>query len=278
MSHSLTNKVYFITGATRGIGRAMALRLAQEGACVAITGKTTREEQTDHGGSIHSVAQEVKDLGGQALPLELDVRHDQAISEAIGLTAQHWERIDGVICNAGALDLSPALQTPMKRFDLLQQVNVRATFATIQAAIPHLQKQDNAHIMVMAPPINLNRQWFRQGLAYTISKYGMSLCVKGFAEELADTTIAVNGLWPSTLIATAAVKHHFPKLYPLSRQPSIVADAAYYLLKQENDRYRGEFLTDEQILQAQGVTDFDQYAIDASQSPYPDFYIDHPEA
>ena len=275
MSHSLKNKVFFITGATRGIGRAMALRLAKAGARVVITGKTTQHEQAPYGGSIHSVAKEIEALDGDALPLELDVRDAQTIDETIQIAAQHWERLDGVICNAGALDMSPALQTPMKRFDLVHQVNVRATFAAIQSAAPYLEQSPNPHVIVMAPPINLNPHWFKQGTAYTISKYGMSLCVLGFAQELAETPVALHGLWPKTLIATAAIKKHFPSLYPMCRQPEIVADAAYYLLSQDSSKSSGDFLTDEAILQDYGINDFDQYAIDASQTPYPDFYIDH---
>lgn len=275
MSNSLKKRVYFITGATRGIGRAIALRLAQEGAHIVVTGKTTDKEQSAFGGSIYSVAKEIEDLGSQALPLELDVRDAQSIEDALQIAAQHWQRLDGVICNAGALDLSCAMETPMKRFDLLHQVNVRATFATIQSAVPYLGETPNPHIIVMAPPINLSAHWFKQGTAYTISKYGMSLCVKGFAQELADTPIAVNALWPKTLIATAAIKKHFPELYPFCREPAIVAQAAYYLLSQDSTLQTGEFMTDEAILRSHQITDFSDYAIDASQNPYPDFYIDH---
>lgn len=275
MSDSLTNQTIFITGATRGIGRAMALRLAKAGARIVVTGKTVDDNDTSFGGSIHSVAQEIEQLGSEALAIALDVRDEQALQTAIDQAYQHWNRLDGVICNAGALDMSPALDMSMKKFDLVHQVNGRATFATLQAAAPYLQKAHNPHALVMAPPINLNSHWFKQGLGYTMSKYSMSLCVLGFQEELAASGVAVNALWPKTLIATAAIKHHFPKLYPLCRQPDIVAEAAYYILTSPSSASQGQFLTDEAVLAEQGVTDLSHYAVDPSQRPYPDFYIDH---
>lgn len=271
----MIEKVIFITGASRGIGRAIAHRFAKEKACIAIAAKTETPHPTLQG-TIHTVAEEIRALGGQALPLVVDVRDEEQLANAIEQTGREYGRIDCLINNASAISLSDTLSTPMKRYDLMQAVNTRATFAASQAAIPYLKKSKNAHILTLSPPLTMNSHWYAPHLAYTISKMGMSLCTLGLAAELSPSNIAVNSLWPKTTIATDAIRVHFPEeIYRASRKPSIVADAAFWILNQAASSLTGQFLIDEEVLRKTGIIDFSEYAIDPSLTPYLDLFYDH---
>ncbi|KTD49351.1 short chain dehydrogenase [Legionella rubrilucens] len=267
------NKVLFISGASRGIGRAIAHRFAREKACIVIAAKT----DTPHPkleGTIYSVAEEVEKLGGQALPLMVDVRDEEQIEGAIKETISRFGRLDVLINNASAINLSDTLSTPMKRYDLMQGVNTRATFACSKAAIPYLKQSDNPHILTLSPPLSLDKKWYAPHLAYTLSKMGMSLCTLGLAEEFKSAGIAVNSLWPKTTIATAAIEVHFPEaIFKASRKPAIVADAAYWILNQPARETTGRFFIDEDVLREAGIQDFSVYAIDPNQKPYPDLFL-----
>lgn len=271
---SLSNKVIFITGATRGIGREIALRAARDGASIVITGKTT-EPNPKLPGTIYSVAEEVKAAGGKALPLLLDVRDPEQIQAAVNKAAAELGGIDILINNASAISLTSTLDTPMKRFDLMMDVNMRATYACSQACLPHLLKAANPHILTLSPPLNMAPKWFGPHLAYTMSKYGMSMCTLGLAEEFKAQGVAVNSLWPRTTIATAAIAVHFPEeILKASRKPSIMADAAYAVLTSDSRQLTGQFLIDEEILKKQGVTNFDQYALNPQGSLHTDLFLD----
>ncbi|HET7635979.1 MAG TPA: NAD(P)-dependent oxidoreductase [Burkholderiales bacterium] len=270
----LGGKTIFITGATRGIGRAIALRCARDGANVVVTGKTdTPHPQLK--GTIHSVAHEVEAAGGRALALKLDVRDGDAVRAAVDKAAEVFGGIDILVNNASAILLAPTLQTSMKRFDLMFDVNVRATFACSQACIPYLAKGRNPHILNLAPPLNLDPRWFKDHVAYTMSKYGMSLCTLGMAAELAPQRIAVNSLWPRTTIATAAIEVHFPhEILNASRRPEIVADAAHTIFRRDSSRATGNFYIDEDVLRDEGVTDFTQYAVTPGTKLYNDLFLE----
>lgn len=258
---SLRDKVVFITGASRGIGREIALRCARDGAKVVITGKTS-EPHAKLPGTIHSVAREVEEAGGQALALQLDVRDAQAITAAVAQAVAHFGGIDALINNAGAINLTPTLETPVRRFDLMWEVNARATFLMSQACIPHLKIAANPHILTLSPPLNLDPDCFAPHLAYTLSKYGMSMAMLGLAREWQAAGIACNCLWPRTTIATAAIEFNFPpELLRASRTPAIVADAALAILQRDSRSCSGHFFIDEAVLQASGVTDFEAYAV-----------------
>lgn len=270
---SLRGKTLFITGGSRGIGHAIALRAAQDGANVAIAAKTT----TPHPklpGTIYSAAEDIERAGGKALPLMVDVRDEAQIADAIAKTVATFGGLDIVVNNASAISLTSTTATPMKRFDLMFGVNVRATFATSQAAIPHLLKAQNPHILNMAPPLSMNPKWFQHHVAYTMSKYGMSMCVLGMAGELADEGIAVNALWPRTTIATAAVEFAISaELIETSRKPEIMADAAHAILTRPARETTGNFFMDEDLLRSMGVTDFDKYAVKPGATLTPDFFL-----
>lgn len=266
-------KVLFITGASRGIGRAIAHRFAKEKAAIVLAAKTSTPHPTLPG-TIYTVAEEIEKLGGQALPLVVDVRDEEAIHQAIEKTIEAFGHLDVLINNASAISLTDTLSTPMKRYDLMQSVNTRATFACAQAAIPHLKKSANPHILTLSPPLSMEAKWFAPHLAYTLSKYGMSMCTMGLAEELKSAKIAVNSLWPKTTIATAAIQVNFPELiYQSSRKPDIVADAAYWILNQPSSSLTGQFLIDEEVLRKTGIEDFSSYAVDASKVPYADLFL-----
>ncbi len=270
---TLNNKVIFITGASRGIGREIALRAARDGAKVVITGKTS-EPHPKLPGTIHTVAKEVELAGGQALPILLDVRDEEQIQAAVAKAVDHFGGIDILINNAGAISLSATLETPMKRFDLLIEVNMRATYATSQACIPYLKKGSNPHILTLSPPLNMDPKWFAPHLAYAISKYGMSLCTLGMAEEFKKAGIAVNSLWPKTAIATAAIEFNMPQIYNACRKPQIVADAAYLILTSDSKITTGQFFIDEEVLRANGITDFSSYALHPELPCCPDLFIE----
>lgn len=257
----LRGKTIFITGSSRGIGREIALRCALDGAQVVITGKTA-EAHPKLPGTIHSVAAEVEQAGGKGLAIQLDVREEQALRAAVEAAARHFGGIDILVNNAGAISLTGTLATAAKKLDLMWQVNMRAAFLASQACIPYLKKSANPHILTLSPPLNLDAKWFAPHAAYSISKFGMSLCTLGMAREFADEGIAVNCLWPRTTIATAAVEFNFsPAMLDASRKPAIVADAAYLILQRDSRACTGNFFIDEEVLRGAGVMDFEKYAV-----------------
>jgi citronellol/citronellal dehydrogenase len=266
-------KVLFITGASRGIGRAIAHKFAREKACIVVAAKTD-SPHPKLAGTIHSVAKEIEELGGQALPLVVDVRDEELIHQAFTKTIATFGKLDILVNNASAISLTDTLTTSMKRYDLMQAVNVRATFACSQVAIDHLKKSENPHILTLSPPLTMDAKWFAPHLAYTISKYGMSMCTLGLAEELRQYGIAANSLWPRTTIATDAIRVNFPEIiYKSSRKPDIVADAAHWILTQPAKSLTGHFFIDEEVLAKAGVNDFSRYAIDPTFKPYPDLFL-----
>jgi len=271
---ALIGKTIFITGASRGIGRAMALRFAREGANLVIAAKT-KEQHPKLPGTILSVAEEVESLGGRVLPLQLDVRDADKIEIAFQQAADHFGGIDVLINNASAISLTPTVDTSVKKFDLLFAVNVRATFLCSRTAIPYLVKAENPHILNMAPPLIMKAKWFKNHIAYSMSKYGMSMCTLGMAEEFKAHGIAVNSLWPRTTIATTAIEVHFPSdIYNASRKPEIVADAAFAIITQNSRSTTGNFFVDEQVLRNQGVKDFEVYALNPGKPLFTDLFLD----
>ena len=271
---SLNKKVIFITGATRGIGRAMALRFAKDGERIVIVGKTA-EKHDKLPGTVYSVAEEVESAGGMALPMVLDVRDDNQIEQAMHQVVEKWGGLDILVNNASAISLTGTLETSLKRFDLMMSVNARATFACSRAAIPHLIKSSNPHILNMSPPLHMAAKWFKDHMAYMYSKYGMSVCTLGMSAEFKDTGIAVNSLWPKTTIATSAIKVNFPpELYAASRDPSIVANAAYWIVTQPSRTLTGQFLIDEEILKEAGEVDFSHYSMTPGVAPMRDLFLD----
>jgi len=270
---TLKDKTVFITGASRGIGRAIALRCARDGANVAIAAKTA-EPHPKLQGTIHSVAAEVEAAGGRAFPLHLDIRDEAAVEAAVRQTAEKFGGIDALVNNASAISLTGTLSTPMKRYDLMQTVNTRGTFLCSQACLPYLLKAENAHILTLSPPLNLDPKWFAPHVAYTIAKYGMSLCTLGMAREFAAQGVAVNSLWPRTTIATAAVEVFFPESIEASRKPQIMADAAHAILTRDSRSATGHFFIDEDVLRSAGVTDLEQYAVTPGARLHQDIFLD----
>jgi len=270
----LNGKTIFITGATRGIGREIALRCARDGANIVITGKSA-EPHPRLPGTIHSVAREVEAAGGKALAVQLDVRDADAVADVVRRTVESFGGMDCLVNNASAISLTGTLETPAKRFDLMFAVNVRGTFLTSQACLPHLRKAANPHIINLAPPLNMSPRWFKDHVAYTMAKYGMSMCTLGMAEEFRAHGIAVNSLWPRTTIATAAIEMNFPEvILKASRKPAIMADAAYVILSRDSRRATGNFYIDEAVLREAGVTDFEQYAVSPGTALYTDLFLD----
>ncbi|MDH3694377.1 MAG: NAD(P)-dependent oxidoreductase [Gammaproteobacteria bacterium] len=256
----LKDRTIFITGSSRGIGKAIALRAAQDGANVVITGKSA-EPHPKLPGTIHSVAEEVEQVGGKALAVQMDIRSEEQIQAAVDKTIDTFGGIDVLVNNASAISLTGTEATPMKRFDLMFSVNVRGTYAATQICLPHLRKASNPHVLTLSPPINLNPIWFKDFVAYTMAKYGMSMCVLGMAEEFRDAGIAVNALWPRTAIYTAAVVMLGDAVKPENcRRPEIVSDAAHAILSRDSKSCTGNFFIDEQVLGEEGVTDFSKYA------------------
>lgn len=268
-------KTALITGGSRGIGKAIALRLASEGYNIAIAAKTT-EAHPKLEGTIYTAAQEIEAAGGAALPLQTDIRDEAQIIAAVEKTAQTFGGIDVLINNASAIHLAPTPDVEAKRFDLMHSINVRGTFLMCKWAIPHLKKSSNPHILNLSPPINLNPKWAGAHLAYTMSKYGMSMIVLGLAEELKPFGIAANALWPRTTIATAAVQNLLGGnfLIQKSRTPQIVADAAFEIFKQPATSCTGNFFIDEAVLQQAGITDFSKYAVNSSEELMQDIFVD----
>lgn len=271
---SLQGKTIFITGASRGIGREIALRCARDGANIVLAAKTV-EPHPRLPGTIHSVAHEVEAAGGRALPLQLDVREENSVRAAVEKCAAAFGGIDILVNNASAIMMTGTLQTPMRRFDLMFGVNVRGTFACSQACIPHLMKARNPHILNLSPPLRMEAKWFKDHAAYTMSKYGMSMCTLGMSAELAPHGIAVNSLWPRTTIATAAIEVNFPPaILEASRKPAIMADAAHVIFNRDSRRHTGNFYIDEAILRDEGITDFEHYAVTRGARLYGDLFLD----
>jgi len=270
----LKGKTAIITGSSRGIGQEIAMLLAKHGAQVVITGKTT-EPHPKLEGTIFSVAQQIEAVGGKCLAIELDVREDAAIQQMIDKVISQWGGIDILVNNASAIVPTATPVTPMKKYDLMMSVNVRATYACTQACYPYLKKSHHAHVLNLSPPLNMKARWFKDHVAYTLSKYGMSLCTFGMAEEFKTDNIAVNSLWPKTTIATAAIKNLFPPaIYRASRTPQIVAKAAASILCEDSRTFTGNFIIDEEYLRQKGETDFSQYAIDNTVPLQVDYFID----
>lgn len=271
----MKGKTVLITGGSRGIGKAIALRLAKEGANIAIAAKTA-EPHPKLEGTIFSAAKEIESLGVKALPLQCDIRYDDQIEAAVQKTVDTFGGIDVLINNASAINLTPTEQTESKRFDLMHGIQVRGTFFMCKACIPHLKKSSNAHILNLSPPLNLNPKWFAQHLAYTMSKYGMSMIILGLAEELKKDKIAANALWPKTTIATAAVQNLLGGdfLMQMSRTPEIVAEAAYHIVSKASEECTGNFFIDEDVLAREGITDLDKYAVNKQQKLMTDIFLD----
>ncbi|MFN0217946.1 MAG: SDR family oxidoreductase [Hyphomicrobium sp.] len=271
---SLKGKTVFITGASRGIGLAIAKRAAKDGAKVAIAAKTT-DPNPKLEGTIHSAAEEIQKAGGIALPIACDIRHEDEVKRAVDLTVSTFGGIDICVNNASAISLTKTEQTEMKRFDLMSGVNTRGTFLVSKTCLPHLRRSKNPHILMLSPPLDLHPKWFGGHVAYTIAKYGMSLCVLGMAEELKGE-VAVNALWPRTTIATAAIKNILggDKLMRMSRTPDIMADAAHLLFLQPAKTFTGYFLIDDTFLHdVGGVKDFEHYRVDPAMPLAPDFFV-----
>ncbi len=271
---SFKNKTVFITGASRGIGKAIALRLAEEGANIVIAAKSITEDAR-LGGTIYSAAKEVEQSGGKALAVQVDIRDEQQIISAIARTIEVFGGIDIVINNASAIQLSNSDQLDAKRLDLMLDINVRGTFLVTKNCIPYLKQSSKAHILTLSPPINLNEKWLKNHIGYTITKYSMSMMALGWAAEFKKINIASNTLWPATTIATAAVKN-LPggeNLIKMSRTPQIMADAAYYIVSKNAAECTGNNFIDEKILQEEGISDFDKYSVTPNGKLYPDLFL-----
>jgi citronellol/citronellal dehydrogenase len=257
---SLKNKTLFITGASRGIGLAIALRAAKDGANVVVAAKTT-EPHPKLPGTIHTAAEAIERAGGHALPIPLDIRDDAAVHAAAMQAAETFGGIDILVNNASAISLTGTLATPMKRFDLMFAVNVRGTYCCSQACVPYLKSASNPHILTLAPPLNMKPKWFKDHVAYTMAKYGMSMCVLGMAEEFRADGIAVNALWPRTIVATAALRL-VPGARPeAGRTPEVLADSAYIIVNRDSQKFSGNFCIDEDVLASEGITNLDRYAV-----------------
>src|SRR6266702_6710950 len=271
---TLQGKTLFITGASRGIGLAIALKAARDGANVAIAAKT-EAPHPKLPGTIYTAAQEIEKAGGRALPLVVDVRDEQAVKNAIDKTAGTFGSLDIVVNNASAIQLTGVTDTDMRRFDLMHKINTRGTFMVSKYAIPHLEKAANPHVLMLSPPLDIQEKWFAPHTGYSIAKYSMSLVVLGLAGELRSKGIAVNALWPRTTIATAAIKNILggDVLMRRSRSAEILADAAYRIFLKPARSFSGNFLIDDVFLAAEGVTDFEQYRIDPNQPLALDFFV-----
>jgi citronellol/citronellal dehydrogenase len=271
---SLKSKTIFITGASRGIGKAIALRLAEEGANIVVAAKSI-EEDARLGGTIFSAAHEVEKAGGKALAVQVDIRNEEQIIAAVKKTVETFGGIDAVINNASAIQLLNTEQLEMKRFNLMFEINVRGSFLVTKHCIEHLKKSNNAHILTLSPPINLDEKWLSNHIAYTMSKYNMTMMALAWAAEFKKYNIASNALWPATTIATAAVKNLLggEALINMSRTPQIVADAAFYILTKNASVCTGNNFIDEKVLQEEGITDFEKYAVTPNGKLYPDLFL-----
>jgi citronellol/citronellal dehydrogenase len=271
---TLQGQTLFITGASRGIGLAIALRAARDGANVVIAAKTS-EPHPKLPGTIYTAAEEIEKAGGKALPCPVDVRDEAQIAAAVAKAVETFGGIDILVNNASAISLTGTLATPMKRYDLMHSVNTRGTFACSQACIPHLKRSKNPHILNNSPPLNMEARWFSPHVAYTMAKFGMSMCVLGMAEELRPDGIAVNALWPRTVIATSAVQNLLGGDAGMrgARTPEIMADAAYAILTKPSREVTGHFFIDDEVLRKEGVTSFEQYQVVPGADLIPDFFL-----
>ena len=272
---SLKNKTVLITGASRGIGKAIALRLAREGANIVIAAKSI-EENPKLGGTIFSAATEVEKTGGQALAVQCDIRFEDQIQNTVQMAVEKFGGIDIVVNNASAISLTSTEQTEPKRFDLMHDINVRGTFFVTKACIPQLKKSSNAHILTLSPPVNLDPKWLKGHIAYTLTKYNMSLMAMGWAAELKQYNIASNALWPKTTIDTAAVRNLLggEALAKMSRTPEILADAAYYIFNKSSTQCTGNCFIDEEVFAAEGITDLSKYSVVEGAKLYRDLFVD----
>jgi citronellol/citronellal dehydrogenase len=271
---SLKDKTLFITGASRGIGLAIALRAARDGANVAIAAKTT-EPHPKLKGTIFTAADDVRAAGGKALPVVCDIRDEAQVIAAIDKTVAEFGGIDICVNNASAISLTDSQATDMKRFDLMMGINTRGTFMVSKYCVPHLKKAGNPHILMLSPPLDMKPKWFERSTAYSIAKYGMSLCVLGLSAELKSSGVAVNALWPRTTIATAAVGNLLggDAMMRASRTPEIMGDAAYAIFTRPAREFTGNFCIDDKVLYASGVRDLDRYRVDASVPLMSDFFV-----
>ncbi len=270
---SLSGKTLFISGGSRGIGKAIALRAARDGANIVIAAKTD-EPHPKLEGTIHTAAAEIEAAGGVALPVVCDIRHEDQVYAAVERAAGRFGGIDILVNNASAISITGTLETPMKRFDLMMGINARGTFLCSQACIPHLRKAANPHILMLSPPLDMRAKWFAPHVAYTMAKYGMSMCVLGMAEEFRGDGIAVNALWPRTVIATAALALIPGVELANGRKPEIVADAAWQILTQDSRTTTGNFFIDDEVLRDAGATDLSGYARTPGTTLLPDLFID----
>jgi citronellol/citronellal dehydrogenase len=271
---SLQGKTLFISGASRGIGKTIALRAARDGANIVVAAKSVRE-RGKLPGTIYSAAEEIEAAGGRALPLQVDIRDEAQIEQAVTQAVERFGGLDILVNNASAINLTGTLQTPLKRFDLMFGVNVRGTFACSQACLPQLLKAENPHILTLSPPLNLQPRWFGPHVAYTMAKYGMSMCVLGMAEEFRKQGVAVNALWPQTVIATAALAMLGGVVQPEQcRTPEILADAAHAILTRDSKSCSGNFFIDETVLAEEGITDLDHYAVSPGTPLQKDLFLD----
>lgn len=271
---SLSGKTLFISGASRGIGLAIGVRAARDGANVVIAAKTT-DPHPKLPGTIYTAAKEIEDAGGKALPLMVDIREEAQVLEAVAKTVATFGGIDILINNASAISLTGTLQTPMKRYDLMHSINTRGTYLCSQACLPHLLKASNPHILNLSPPLNMKPHWFQNHVAYTMAKYGMSMCVLGMAAEFAEQGVGVNALWPRTAIATSAINLiGGPAMMAGCRTVDIMSDAAHLVLTRESRKCNGNFFLDEDLLREAGVTDFEKYLVTPGTTPIPDFFVD----
>jgi citronellol/citronellal dehydrogenase len=272
---TLSGKTLFITGASRGIGKAIGLRAARDGARVVIAAKTEMPHPKLPG-TIHTAAEEIERAGGRALPIAVDIRDEAEVERAVARAIEIFGGIDILVNNASAISLTDTRNTPMKRFDLMHQVNTRGTFVCTQACLPHLARASNPHVLMISPPLNFDPRWFAPHVAYTTAKYGMSLCVLGMAGEFRGEGIAVNALWPRTTIETAAITYIAgPEMLRLCRKPEIVADAAHAILTSDARSFTGRFCIDDEVLREAGVTDFSIYRHEgvSEQELMPDFFV-----
>ena len=271
---SFANKTILITGATRGIGKAIALRLAKEGANIVIAAKSI-EENAKLGGTIFSAAAEIEAAGGKALAVQCDIRFEDQIQQVVEKAIAMFGGIDVLINNASAISLTSTEQTEPKRFDLMHDINVRGTFFVTKSCVPHLKKAENPHILTLSPPINLDPKWFDKHVAYTLTKYNMSMMTIGWAKEFKKDRIAVNALWPRTTIDTAAVRNLLGGeiLANMSRTPAILADAAYYILSKPSGECTGNLFVDEQVLAGEGITDLEKYSVVPGATLYTDLFV-----
>jgi citronellol/citronellal dehydrogenase len=270
----LKDRVMFMSGGSRGIGLAIATRAARDGVKVALMAKTA-EPHPKLPGTIYSAAEEIEQAGGKALPCVVDIRSEEQVHQAVARAVETFGGIDILVNNASAISLTGTLDTPLKRFDLMHGINTRGTFACSQACLPHLLRSSNPHILNNSPPLNMEARWFAPHVAYTMAKYGMSMCVLGMAEELREAGVAVNALWPRTVIATAAVQNLLGGEEALRgcRLPEIMADAAHAILTRQSRSFTGHFCIDEEVLRSEGVTDFARYQAVPGAELMPDYFI-----